>query len=92
MKTLLRIIAHYFLTQPQRITWAFNLLLEAALLRKGETLQIEMTVYDEKASGDIEVELLGPAHFKATLGQPPQNPWKHNNINDCNAAGCPGCE
>ena len=21
-----------------------------------------------------------------------QEPWKHNNLNDCNAAGCQGCE
>lgn len=88
MKTLLRIIAHYLLNQPQRISWAFNLLLEAALVRKGETLHIEMTVYDEMASGDVQVELLGPGHFRATLGKSEQ----HNNLNHCNAAGCDGVQ
>lgn len=70
MKTLLRIIAHYFLTQPTRIEWAFNLLLEAAMVRQGETLTIEMTVYDNNAPGDIQVTYLGPSHFQATLGEP----------------------
>lgn len=88
MKTILRIIAHYFLNQHQRIEWAFNLLLEAAMLRKGTTLKIEMTVYDETAPGAIEVRYVGPGEFKAWLGEP------HNNLNHCNAAGCDGvtCE
>lgn len=70
MNTFLRILAHYFMTQPQRITAAFNILLEAAWLREGETLKIEMTVYDKTDPGNIQVDYIGPHEFKARLGDP----------------------
>lgn len=86
---LLKFIAR-FLNQHTRVKVAFLMLLEAAWVRPGEALKVEMTIHQERDLDDVIVQFYGPHEFSVELGTPPEEP--HNNISHGNAAGCDGVQ
>jgi len=63
-----RILGHYFMSEKTRIKIITNLLIESALIREDDVVEIKVTVNDMTAERVIYKQV-DPGRWEATLGK-----------------------